>query len=384
MCDIDMYGHTFHSSEQAYQWKFTNYVGRHDLGEEILASTTPENAKEIASRVPRHMQKDWHSIKIGVMEEVLSQKITSCDEFKNSLINSGNERLVEAVKSDRYWSCGLNPKEASTTKSKYYPGENRFGLLLEHIRSTLIEKINTPNIVNHDTNLDTESTPDVSSPQPRTYYRPQSPSPPPHPSRTITSASLPSTIDAVKSDISASTSSKNSNTPLTTSLSETELTVDVLTVKPTINDRAPTIIPSSTSHTPHQAMSTTSTTTPKTKLYSHQRRRERYIIIYVCKILECKVPNISPPIRSRMSDRRGRSCVSSHVGVRRLGTLAYRRIIALDGVPSVCLTNYLCFYVIQLYVLLIVSKRNLIYIYLQCLIFHAIRDLTTSWTMETV
>ena len=61
------------------------------------------------------MQKDWHSIKIGVMGEVLSQKITSCDEFKNNLMNSGNKRLVEAVKSDRYWSCGLNPKEASTT-----------------------------------------------------------------------------------------------------------------------------------------------------------------------------------------------------------------------------------------------------------------------------
>ena len=242
----------------------------------ILASTTPEKAKEIASRVPRHMQKDWHSIKIGVMEEVLSQKITSCDEFKNSLINSGNKRLVEAVKSDRYWRCGLNPKEASTTKSKYYPGENRFGLLLEHIRSTLIEKLNTPNIVNHDTDLDTASTPDVSSPQPRTYSRPQSPSPPPHPSRTITSASLPSTIDAVKSDISASTSSKNSNTPLTTSLSETELTVDVLTVKPTINDRAPTIIPSSTSHTPHQAMSTTYTTTPKTKM-TRTKKPERKI-----------------------------------------------------------------------------------------------------------
>ena len=165
MCDIDMYGHTFHSSEQVYQWKFTNYVGRHDLGEEILASTTPEKVKEIASRVPRHMQKDWHSIKIGVIEEVLSQKITSCDEFKNSLINSGNKRLVEAVKSDRYWSCGLNPKEASTTKSKYYPGENRFGLLLEHVGSTLIENLNTPKIVNHNVNLDTASTSDISSPQ---------------------------------------------------------------------------------------------------------------------------------------------------------------------------------------------------------------------------
>ena len=59
------------------------------------------------------------------------------------------------------------------------------------------------------------------------------------------------------------------------------------------------------------------------KLYSLQRRRERYIIIYVWKILECQVPNFSPPIRSRISDRRGRACIASHVGVGRLGTLAY-------------------------------------------------------------
>ena len=38
------------------------------------------------------------------------------------------------------------------------------------------------------------------------------------------------------------------------------------------------------------------------KLYSVQRRRERYIIIYVWKILECQVPNFSPPIHSRTSD----------------------------------------------------------------------------------
>ena len=59
------------------------------------------------------------------------------------------------------------------------------------------------------------------------------------------------------------------------------------------------------------------------KLYSLQRRRERYIIIYVWEILECQVPNFSPPIRSRTSDRRGRTCIASHVGVGRLGTLAY-------------------------------------------------------------
>ena len=55
------------------------------------------------------------------------------------------------------------------------------------------------------------------------------------------------------------------------------------------------------------------------KLYSLQRRREINIIIYVCQ-----VPNFSPPIRSRISERRGRACIIPHVGVRRLGTLAYK------------------------------------------------------------
>ena len=61
------------------------------------------------------------------------------------------------------------------------------------------------------------------------------------------------------------------------------------------------------------------------KLYYPQCRRERYIIIiYVWKILlECLVPNFSPPIRSRTSDRRGRACIASHVGFGRLGTLPY-------------------------------------------------------------
>ena len=54
------------------------------------------------------------------------------------------------------------------------------------------------------------------------------------------------------------------------------------------------------------------------KLYSLQRRRERYIIIYVRIFLECQVPNFSPPIHSRTSDRRGRTCIASHVGVGRL------------------------------------------------------------------
>ena len=58
------------------------------------------------------------------------------------------------------------------------------------------------------------------------------------------------------------------------------------------------------------------------KLYFLKRRRERYIIIYVWKILECQVPNFSP-ICYRTSDHRGRACIASHIGVGRLRTLSY-------------------------------------------------------------
>ena len=59
------------------------------------------------------------------------------------------------------------------------------------------------------------------------------------------------------------------------------------------------------------------------KLYSLQRRRKRYCIILIWKIIENKSQNLSDPILCKFSDRRGRSCVISHVDMRRLGTLAY-------------------------------------------------------------
>ena len=58
------------------------------------------------------------------------------------------------------------------------------------------------------------------------------------------------------------------------------------------------------------------------KIYSLQRRRERYIIIYVWKILENLVPNLVKPLQFYVSDRRGRLCSVSHVRLGHTGTLA--------------------------------------------------------------
>ena len=58
-------------------------------------------------------------------------------------------------------------------------------------------------------------------------------------------------------------------------------------------------------------------------IYSLQRRRDRYMAIYMWKILERKVPNFSPPIQCHISDRRGRLCSSGVVPTGHLGTLCH-------------------------------------------------------------
>ena len=60
------------------------------------------------------------------------------------------------------------------------------------------------------------------------------------------------------------------------------------------------------------------------KLYSVCRRRDRYSVTYIWKILENIVLNLNNPICCYNSNRRGRLCVSSHVGIGHLGTLFYQ------------------------------------------------------------
>ena len=74
------------------------------------------------------------------MKEILISKAQICKEFRDALIESRDKKLVETVKSDRFWSCGLTPLEAQTTKPLYYSGENHHGRLLELVRDHLINQ----------------------------------------------------------------------------------------------------------------------------------------------------------------------------------------------------------------------------------------------------
>ena len=59
------------------------------------------------------------------------------------------------------------------------------------------------------------------------------------------------------------------------------------------------------------------------RLYSLERRRDRYGAIYVWKILEGRAPNLRPELACTHSGRRGRLCVVAQASRGRAGTLLH-------------------------------------------------------------
>ena len=110
--------------------------------------------------------------------------------------------------------------------------------------------------------------------------------------------------------------------------------------------------------------------------FNGQNRRERYIIIYVWNILEGLVPNLSLLYVLNHGIVEGGPVSRPHINVGRLGTLECTNSFR-------CHTNYLCLYVILLYVLLMVSRNNLIATYLQCLILRVNQDSTTAGSLRS-
>ena len=90
--------------------------------------------------MPRHLHKNWHSIKMCVMKDILHAKAHYCTKFKEELLNSGKNWLVEAIMGDIFWSSGLPPQVAETTKPAFYPGTNQLGHLLESVRFDIMKK----------------------------------------------------------------------------------------------------------------------------------------------------------------------------------------------------------------------------------------------------
>ena len=105
------------------------------MAEKVVNAKSPKDTKQIASEVK--MPGSWRdNAKYGIVREVLIAKIGSNKFFRDELLNSGDQILVEAL-ADPWWGCGLPYHIAITTNPNHYPGSNKLGQLLMELRGEM-------------------------------------------------------------------------------------------------------------------------------------------------------------------------------------------------------------------------------------------------------
>lgn len=135
-CEVDVLGMTFNSSEQGYQYSKAIRRGQPDIATQITQAPTAQMAKAQAKFLKT--DKNWtKKEKSALMKQLLEAKAEQVPSFKEALLASGKNTIVEAVNNQFEWGSGLTSEETLHTKKKFWPGENLLGSLLEELRTKL-------------------------------------------------------------------------------------------------------------------------------------------------------------------------------------------------------------------------------------------------------
>ena len=124
-------GKEFKSSEHAYQWKKAVTSGELELAEKIEKARLARDAKWLAAEVK--VSEEFLENREKIMFGILEAKFRDVSDYRAALEGSG-EVIVEAVRNDMFWSCGLSKDRAVRVPPERWPGENRLGRLHQQLK----------------------------------------------------------------------------------------------------------------------------------------------------------------------------------------------------------------------------------------------------------
>ena len=134
-CDLIHNGHLFTSSEAAFQYEKARICGA-KREERLIQTSGAYKAKTIGKGIKEN--KEWESKKVGIIYEITKEKFIQNDDMRAKLLATENLKLYEATPS-KYWGCGLPMSKLNEIGEGKIPGSNKFGQILEKVRSELKE-----------------------------------------------------------------------------------------------------------------------------------------------------------------------------------------------------------------------------------------------------
>ena len=88
----------------------------------------------IAARMGRDpkktLRRDWESVKVGIMRDVVRAKFTQHDDIRQILLSTGDAKIVEHTENDSYWGDGGDGS-----------GKNMLGRILMEVREDLKKEV---------------------------------------------------------------------------------------------------------------------------------------------------------------------------------------------------------------------------------------------------
>jgi ribA/ribD-fused uncharacterized protein len=94
--------------------------------EQIRKTKSPMIAARMGRDRKKPLRRDWESVKVAIMREVVRAKFTQHDDIRQILLSTGDATIVEHTQNDSYWGDGGDGS-----------GKNMLGCILMEIREEL-------------------------------------------------------------------------------------------------------------------------------------------------------------------------------------------------------------------------------------------------------
>lgn len=110
-----------------HYYQAQKYAGT-DAAEQIRRAESARRAMKLGRDRSRTPRADWERVKVAVMHRAIRAKFEQHPRLRQRLLATGDEPLVHASRSDRFW--GQDDEGV---------GENRLGVLMMELRRSLSE-----------------------------------------------------------------------------------------------------------------------------------------------------------------------------------------------------------------------------------------------------
>jgi len=121
---LEWKGNLYPTSEHAYHSeKFED----EQLKEQVRNARSAHDSQKFANAHIEERRKDWDSVKLQIMKEILREKVAQHPYVKKKLIESGDKELIEDSWRDDFWGWGPNKD-----------GANHLGRLWMEVRAEVL------------------------------------------------------------------------------------------------------------------------------------------------------------------------------------------------------------------------------------------------------